>query len=279
MYLTRRYRKEDHLVYNQRTMIKKIPLLTTLIALWSAQICLADVQFSSPTSGSKITGGSTLEIAWKESGTGPAISGFTVADIVLCIGSNASPLPLTTLASQVSVSLGKFQSTVPVGIGGNGKYYFLKMISTVKAGGIDINWSDRFTMAGMTGTFATPPNPNGDSSPPAAQAPIAVPAAGGAGGAFAVPYAQQTGPIRYAPMQPRPGTMITAKSYSMQFPTSAYSVYTTFAGLPNAQTTQTASPTYAVTSLVNTAAPASKPTPDTAYQKYLKRWLDEEDIS
>jgi hypothetical protein len=72
---------------------------------------------------------------------------------------------------------------------------------------------------------------------------------------FVVPYTMQTGPIRYAPMQPQPGTQITAQSASMAYPTSSVSVATTY--LPPAtqwQTTMTQSQTFSVASIENTVS-------------------------
>jgi len=87
----------------------------------------------------------------------------------------------------------------------------------------------------------------------------ATPANGAAGGSYSnsyvVPYTMQTGPIRYAPMQPVPGTQITAQSASMAYPTSSVSVATTY--LPPAtqwQTTMTQSQTFSVASIENTVS-------------------------
>jgi len=90
---------------------------------------------------------------------------------------------------------------------------------------------------------------------------------------YDVPYTLQTASIRYAPMPPMAQTQITAKNASPQWPTSAYTVYKTIAGSPNAVTTHTAQVTFSVSSREATVAAAGQPT-DTAMQKYLNRWKD-----
>lgn len=60
-----------------------------------------------------------------------------------------------------------------------------------------------------------------------------------------VPYAEQTGTIRYAPVPKQPGTTITAKTPKRQFPTSPYHIATTF--LPPATVVQTVYATRTIT--------------------------------
>lgn len=69
---------------------------------------------------------------------------------------------------------------------------------------------------------------------------------------YEIPYTLQTGPTRYAPMQPIPGTKITATAASMLHPTSSVVLATTY--LPSAtqyQTTVTQSQTFSVSSIEN----------------------------
>ncbi|KAK4904620.1 hypothetical protein LTR28_000919 [Elasticomyces elasticus] len=100
-------------------------------------------------------------------------------------------------------------------------------------------------------------------------------AAGAAGpdaGAFTIPYTLQTGLTRYAPMQPVPPTKITAKTPTPLYPTSAYVIATTWLPIPTILKTVTASQTFSVKSMENTAAPAAMPSNDMA--KFLARWKD-----
>ena len=135
---------------------------------------------------------------------------------------------------------------------------FLKMISAA-TGGTVINYSDRFTLSGMTGTF--PPNVvsgiatiKGTGGPPTENnidTDAAVPTAG-AEGPYAVTYTAQTGLTKYAPMQGKPGTKITAKNPSPQYPTSSVVTATTRLPTPSQVTTHTVSATYKGPDQVNT---------------------------
>ena len=177
---------------------------------------------------------------------------------------------------------------------------YLKMISSA-TGGTVINYSDRFTLSGMTGTF--PANVQAGlqtvtgTAGPSTQNNIdtnaqAVPADGQTGGPYAVAYTAQTGLTKYAPMQKKPGTKITAKSPTPQYPTSSVDLAKTILPTPSQVTTMTVSATYSVSSRENTvsasfedvdtcsrtrltisqASPAPGPMND--MQKYLARWRD-----
>ncbi|MCJ1359114.1 MAG: hypothetical protein MMC33_009114 [Icmadophila ericetorum] len=110
------------------------------------------------------------------------------------------------------------------------------------------------------------------------QAGGAVPGAGGAGGgadgSFGISYQFQTeGLTRYAPMQPKPGSTITATNTAPMFPPSAFSVATTLLPTPSIVTTITQPVDYsASTSIENTGLPAAQPSDD--MQKFLNRWKD-----
>ncbi|MCJ1420290.1 hypothetical protein MMC32_006647 [Xylographa parallela] len=101
------------------------------------------------------------------------------------------------------------------------------------------------------------------------------PAAGGgvADGQFGVSYQfQTTGLTKYAPMQLRPGSTITATNTAPLFPASAFTVAPTYLPTPSIVTTVTQSATFTVTSIVNPASPAPMPSDD--MQKFLARWKD-----
>ncbi|KAK3701893.1 Cell wall synthesis protein kre9 precursor [Vermiconidia calcicola] len=157
------------------------------------------------------------------------------------------------------------------------------MISAPADGGQVINYSDRFNVLGMTGSVA--PNikkavtalGGSTAGPPTVNevnnvAPVAsVPADPGAGD-YGVPYAQQKGPTKYAPMQKVPPTKITAKKVTPLNPTSAWTVAKTWLPKPTVISTVTEPNTFSVRSRANTAAPQSNPTGD--MQKFLARWKD-----
>ncbi|KAG8531516.1 uncharacterized protein KY384_003145 [Bacidia gigantensis] len=138
---------------------------------------------------------------------------------------------------------------------------FLKMISAA-TGGVVINYSDRFTLSGMSGTF--PPNVQQavksvtDTKGPETQNQIqdgANNAAAGNNGLYGTPYSLQTGATKYAPMQKKPGTKITAKNPTMQYPTSSAKIAKTALPPPKQLTTMTQSVTYSAVSRENTASP------------------------
>jgi hypothetical protein len=155
--------------------------------------------------------------------------------------------------------------------------YFLKMETIATAGGYTWNYSPRFTLSGMTGTFsaaALAEQKKGDTSPPASVDTTTSATTTDGGLSLAkVPYTMQTGPTRYAPMQTQPGSKITAKSASRLYPTSSVSLFKTIGPAPNVQTTITQPWDYTVTSLENTASPAPNPT-DEAMARFLNRWKD-----
>ena len=72
---------------------------------------------------------------------------------------------------------------------------------------------------------------------------------------FGVPYTQQDGPTRYAPMLGLPSSFIVGGG--TPYPTSAFAVFTEAVGPPNAITTTTMPVTYVITKLENTVPPAS----------------------
>ncbi|MCJ1299011.1 hypothetical protein MMC08_001802 [Hypocenomyce scalaris] len=163
---------------------------------------------------------------------------------------------------------------------------FLSIISVATAGGTVTDYSPRFSIAGMTGTF--PANviagiaTISGTAGPATENNVAQnqAAAGTQGGEFTVPYTLQTGLTRYAPMQPQPPTKITAQSATPQFPTSSVVIATTWLPSASEVTTFTQTATYSVSSMENTeltrlpskAAPAAQPSND--MQKFLARWRD-----
>lgn len=182
-----------------------------------------------------------------------------------------------TAFSGTSVSV-----TIAPTLGGNGtNAYFIGMTSVATAGGQVINYSDRFTLTGMTGTFdATTEAANeaisGTSGPDTenqvasaagtatgttattatvdAAAVAAAAAAATQTGEFTVAYSLQTGPVRYAPMPSPPGTSITATNTAPLFPTSAATIATDFLSAASVTMTYSASNTYSVASHTNTVS-------------------------
>lgn len=140
-------------------------------------------------------------------------------------------------------------------------FSFLKMISAA-AGGTVVNYSDRFTLTGMTGTFqpnvAAGIKSTTGTGGPATENNVKDSAKNGDGaGGQGTPYSLQTGLTKYAPMQRKPGTKITLKTASMQYPTSAFVLAKSPLPVPSQVTTITASVTYSVASIENPVCPQS----------------------
>lgn len=240
-----------------------------LVALTLTSYALADVKFTAPPAGSTITG-TTISMTWEESGDSPPISELASYQIFLCAGGNtaADYIPLATLVATGDFAKGNAVSAAfTIGLGADtSNAYFLKMISAA-TGGVVINYSGRFSLASMDGSFPATvitglKTVTGTAGPPT-ENDIQAPQVGGAGtvaaGAaqYGTPYTAQTGAVRYAPMPPMAQTKITAKNASPQWPTSAYTPYNAAAGSPNAISTNTAPQTFSTVSMENTVSQCS----------------------
>jgi len=239
----------------------RLNFLAPFVAL--SPFALADVEFTSPAAGASLPAGA-ITITWKDSGTSPAISQLTTYTLSLMVGGNtdSNSLPLTTITTNGDFSSGNsVTGTISPGLAGSTKNgFYLKMISVAKEGGTVINYSDRFTLTGMTGTTPAADEEavtalGGSTAGPATVNDVANAAAGGSvaeGDEFTIPYNLQTGLIKYAPMQPIPPTQITAKTPTPLYPTSAYTIATTYMALPSITLTVTQSQTFSVSSIENT---------------------------
>ena len=69
---------------------------------------------------------------------------------------------------------------------------------------------------------------------------------------YTVPYQEQTGPTRYAPLAKKPGTAVATSAPTPQFPPSPYKIATAYMKAPTVLTTLTASSTRSVTMMENT---------------------------
>ncbi|KAL1592322.1 Cell wall synthesis protein kre9 precursor [Paraconiothyrium brasiliense] len=153
------------------------------------------------------------------------------------------------------------------------------MIATGAKGGTYTVFSDRFSYTGMSASFdaafiAAMADVTGTDGPANEDLTVKDTAdvSSVADDEYEVEYTMQTGATRYAPMQPVPGTKITAKTAKPQYPTSSVKIATTKLPIPSIQTTITQSQTHKVTSIENTVAAAPMPSDDMA--KYLRRWAD-----
>ncbi|KAF2824431.1 hypothetical protein CC86DRAFT_354476 [Ophiobolus disseminans] len=263
-------------------------LLLPLVAVAAlAPYAQAAIKFTSPTSGAVLQAGKSIEVKWEDDGESPKLTDLLTFELFLCAGGNADGtnqvlLPITTQGSFGVTSTAAGLVGVTVGEDTPQNAYFLRMVAVGKTGGQLISFSPRFSYSGMTGAFpplvktgaagitGTSGPKNVDNTVKAGDKPAdgAVPAAGD----YNMAYTMQTGPTRYAPMQPIPPKTITAKGLKPLYPTSSVSIATTRLPIPDIKTTLTQSQTASVKSRENTVAPAPHPSDDMA--KFLNRWKD-----
>ncbi|KAF2836164.1 beta-1,6-glucan boisynthesis protein-like protein [Patellaria atrata CBS 101060] len=260
-------------------VLRSLALVFALLSY--ASLTLADVKFTKPKAGASILGGGSLSIEWEDSGDDPPLEDLSTYQLFLCAGGNTDVdiVQLTAITTQGDFALGnEAMGAIPAAMGGEGKNaYFLRMISVAKSGGTVTNYSPRFTLTGMTGTFA--PNiiaalesVEGTKGPPTVNNVADVTASATPEEQYGVEYTMQTGLTHYAPMQKVPPTKIKKKSWSAQYPTSSVSFAKTFLPTPEPKTTFTQSNGFTHTSIENPASPAAMPEDD--MQRWLNRWKD-----
>jgi len=235
---------------------------------------LAAVEITVPSAGASVPN-TGFTITWVESGSTPSVTDLTGYNLYLYTGPNTAPVIVgPVLASDTtSPTPASITVTIPAGLGGSTtNAYFLGMVSKV-AGGTVTNYSNRFTITGMTGTSSVALGTISSTDGPEDVNNIAAAAGVEARDVYGTPYNLQTGPTRYAAMQPVPPTKITATNTAPLYPTS--SVQLASAPLPaqdSIVTTVTQANTFQVSSHANTASPASQPVDD--MQRFLNRWKD-----
>ena len=250
-----------------------LPLIPLLLALPTT---LAGISFTTPTASTKWTGGTSVVLEWDL--TSPhTLASFTAYNLYLCYGSNTDPMCTTPIGSPASKMSTSSNLQIPPTAGGPSteKVYFIKLDSIAARGGMLSVFSPRFTLQDMTGTFPAAAILAHKSLPAASPSSIDTTVKDAIDPADVrkladVPYAEQTGKTKYAPMQ-KPGTKITAKTAKRQYPTSAFTIFKEMGPAPTVETTVTMAWDYEVTSKINTASPA--PRVD-AGQRLLMRWRD-----
>ena len=244
--------------------------------LFLSSLVVSDFSVTSPTSGQTIAATSSFALGFTDDGNAPIFTDISSTKVLLCTGSNAEINCLATIGTftpTASLTSYAVDLTPYIALGSNGPYYF-QLYSTVAAGGYSIQYSQRFTLSGMTGTLKA--SDGGDTSPPDAQNNIV-----GTDGVsvdpsqMSVTYTLQTGKTRYAPMQMQPGTKVTHKlSMSRRYPTSAVSYFTTYTARPIQVTTITPSWSYTIVQGPNWASTANSPTGYYAASEALARQIN-----
>jgi hypothetical protein len=131
------------------------------------------------------------------------------------------------------------------------------MVATGTTGSVTY-FSSRFTLTGMTGTFPDTVKQGaqgitGTDGPATIDNTNAAATAAEGEAQFTVPFAEQVGAMRYAPMQSVPPTKITKKDKSPLYPTSSISGFAaSHLPIPTITKTITQSQTFSVKSRENT---------------------------
>lgn len=245
-----------------------LPLLPILLCLLSTVI--ADVSIKSPEAGAtySASGGAVLvQIKWEDDGDDLTTDLTTVKSytISLCSGSNDKISCFKTILLSGTVSGNLYTASIKSTDAPSGNFFFQILASFPT--GTSIHYSERFTLSGMSGSATTQvldgspvtlvltdteaaPSPQvsvGDDNKPLDSA------------SFLVPYTEQTGKTRYAPMQLQPGTTVTMTAWTRQFPTSSVLYALTFMSKPYQKTTKTPGWSYTMMSAPNWASPATYP--------------------
>ncbi|GKZ22818.1 hypothetical protein AbraIFM66951_006612 [Aspergillus brasiliensis] len=257
---------------------------TVYFALSLLSSALADIEFIDPAAGAVIRAGDVVTAHWRDSGALPRLASLVQYDLYLCAGGDTagSNEDVALLVKDALFAKGNSVSfKIDSEVGGNDvNAYFLRIAASGPEASV-VNYSDRFTLTNMTGSFS-PTIMNGiysalystDPSPPGHEdenheelrkRQVA--------GPYTIPYQLQTGPTRYAPMAKKPGSTIPAGTPTPQYPASAYSIATTYLPQATVQVTLSASETYSVISIENTASPAPH-AGDTKMKRFLERWKD-----
>lgn len=237
-------------------------VVTILAALLT--LALADVEITSPEEGDKFSGSSgkaSIKVSWKDNSDSDSdLSLDNVKSYTLSLCTNGSPIQcqdpaikqqkLTSNSATVTVN----QDDVPSG------YYFIQVYTIFNSGGTTTIYTPRFRltdMEGPTGTLVvtvTGDQPDGQTSG------FDQTTGSDISKSFTVPYTLQTGKTRYAPMQMQPGSKVTATTWTMRFPSSAVTYYSTKHTKPVVYSTITPGWSYTASSEVNWATVAPYPT-------------------
>ncbi|KAL2376583.1 hypothetical protein RJZ90_007402 [Blastomyces dermatitidis] len=227
------------------------------ILLPLAQLVLsasAAIEFTAPVAGTILKAGDTLNVEWQQVGNSSEIPDAVRFDIFLCAGGNDEDSFRKTeiLAKGTQYqrpSLLKLAETSPMHIY-KSPDSFLQMVIN-NPDGLDLVHSARFTLSGMTGSLPArlldgiQAISGTTDSPPIHGNELRKRQAG-------LPYAEQTGLTRYAPMPTQPPTKISLRGAPPLFPPSSFQIATTFLPTPTIQMTIAVKATFKVSSIENT---------------------------
>lgn len=234
-------------------------LLPHIVLLWLATFVVADFSITAPKLGQSFQSGASVKITWEDDGKSPSLDDLKSVTVTLLTGTSGTTLSPqgVKLKDGVNPDDGSVTVTIPATAGANG-YYTIQLYSILTNGGYTIHYTNWFKLSGLTGT--APALQADPGMPPAAQlSDMSEKAQGDLLASHTVPYGEQSGTIKYAPMQMQPGSTITAKTMSQRFPTSAYTPFQSFASGPKCTSTDTPGWSYSRGSATNMAPPAPYP--------------------
>lgn len=245
----------------QRNMARSSPINMIIGWMWilllSVGLVSADIKLQQMSKTYDASSGN-LVLKWTESATFPPMKELDKMVIVLLTGPNSKMTAVTDLAKSMTPSqIQKGSLTVDLSqiapLGANGPYFI--QVNTFLGAGQAMYYTDRFELTGMTGTL-----PASGSGDPPADTPL-IPPNSLVLSMGKIPYASQTGPIKYAPMQMQPGTTVTKPlQLTQRLPTSAVTYFTAFRPSPSVLTTITPGWSYTFTTHTNYASTNGKPT-------------------
>ncbi|SCU99581.1 LAME_0G03972g1_1 [Lachancea meyersii CBS 8951] len=248
--------------------------------LWAFLVSLAaaDIALNKPGSGNTYTasGGTvSIPVEFSDNGKVPTLDVIQYYVFALCYGDNTDDFNCVTGDSKMKLSdfdhSGDLYSTTASfssSLVGNGQF-FLQVNGYISGDGDNayqsLQYSARFILKSMSGTIATTLT---TTSQPANQVAYQTGTNTGAGdtsASFSIPYTEQTGSTRYAPMQTQPSGSVTATTWTRRFPTSGVTMYSTYN--PSMQQASTVTPgwSYTIDSAVNWASPRPYPTQNGAW--------------
>ncbi|CAI4043493.1 hypothetical protein SKDZ_10G0430 [Saccharomyces kudriavzevii ZP591] len=243
----------------------------------------ADVNVVSPHSKATFSpsGGTvSIPIEWMDNGAYPPLAKFASFTFTLCTGPNNNIQAVAIIASKIKPSqltldgsVYSYTATFPSTLAGDGQYY-IQVYGWVDNQGSTTHYTPRFQLTSMGGTTAYTFS---DSVAPTPQTSIQTTTTNNEQAttidsrSFTVPYTQQTGTSRFAPMQMQPNTKVTATTWTRKYATSAVTYYSTFGSLPQQGTTLTPGWSYTISSGMNYATPAAMPSDNGGWYEPSKR--------
>ncbi|RCK57991.1 Cell wall synthesis protein KRE9 [Candida viswanathii] len=241
--------------------IVSLSILSSLLSKVSADVDITSPKGEDSYSGS--SGAATVKVAWDDSDdsdSDKSLDNVKTYTILLCTGpdeDNTIQCLENALVDAQAIPDNSKEVEIKNTLVPNGYYYF-QIYTVFNSGGVTIHYSPRFRLTGMTGPTGTLVVTKTGSAPDSYVSGFASATVNSA--SFTVPYTLQTGKTRYAPMQTQPGSTVTATTWTMQFPTSAVTYYSTKLASPVVMSTITPGWSYTAESAVNYASVAPYPT-------------------